>query len=207
MRSTGDLTSAALIRDAAMRLFAQRGTAAVTIRAIAREAGVSPSLVIHHYGSKESLKRAVDEHVVAFLDEMLATSLEISAEDPLAAATDAALASRLADSPALPYLRRILIDGGDAAKATFRSLYDMSLEICERYEAAGAFRPSSDNRARAAVLLANDMAVILLRDQVREVLGVDPIEGAGLARWGAAVMEIYAGGVFNPATGTKGGAR
>lgn len=207
MRSTNDLTSAALIRDAAMRLFAQQGTAAVTIRAIAREAGVSPSLVIHHYGSKESLKRAVDGHVVAFLDEALAASLEVSAEDPLAAATDAAFASRLADSPTLPYLRRILIDGGEAAHTTFRSLYDMSLAICERYEAAGTFRPSSDNRVRAAVLLANDMAVIVLRDQLRDVLGFDPIDGAGLARWSTAVMEIYAGGVFDPAAASEGGAR
>ena len=43
-----------------MRLFAEHAAAQVTIRKIAPAAGVSPSLVIHLYGSKDGLKEAVD---------------------------------------------------------------------------------------------------------------------------------------------------
>ncbi len=67
----GDLKAAAVIRNAAMRLFAERGAAAVTIRQIAVAAGVSPGLVIHHYGSKGGLKDAVDRSAVAFFEEMI----------------------------------------------------------------------------------------------------------------------------------------
>jgi Bacterial regulatory proteins, tetR family len=66
-----DLTTAAAIRIAAMELFAERGYAAVTIRQIASAAGVSPALVIHHYGSKDKLRALLEERAVAFVESML----------------------------------------------------------------------------------------------------------------------------------------
>ena len=66
MRSASreDLTTRARIRDAAVDLFARDGFAHVTVRRIATEAGVSPALVIHHFGSKEGLRAACDAHVL-----------------------------------------------------------------------------------------------------------------------------------------------
>jgi AcrR family transcriptional regulator len=207
VRSTQDLTGAALIRDAAMRLFAQQGTAAVTIRAIAREAGVSPSLVIHHYGSKESLKRAVDEHVVTFLKGVVDQFASVSADDLVTASTSTTLADRLGGDSVLPYVRRLLIDGGAAAEALFGSLYEMTLAMAARFEAAGLARPSSDDQVRAAVMLVNDLAVLLLRDQIGAVLGFDPLDGEGLARWSGVLMDIYVNGVLKVPSRPEGGAR
>src|SRR6266542_759545 len=51
-----DLTARARIRDAALRLFAERGVDGATIRDIAKAAGVSAGLVRHHFGSKEALR-------------------------------------------------------------------------------------------------------------------------------------------------------
>ena len=48
-RDDGDLTARARIRDAALRLFAERGVEGVTIREIAEAAGVSGGLVRHHF--------------------------------------------------------------------------------------------------------------------------------------------------------------
>ena len=42
---------------------------------------------------------------------------------------------------------------------------------------------------------ANDLAVLLLRDQLAGVLGFDPLTAAGMARWGAELLTIYAGGL------------
>lgn len=196
MRSTGDLTASALIRDAAMRLFADRGTAAVSVRDIAAEAGVSPSLVIHHYGSKDALKDAVDQHVMQFFGDMIAEFVDASAADLGAAANSSTLAARLGDGPFLRYLRRLLVDGGPAAERLFRSLYDMSREMVRRYEQAGVFKPSSDEGARAAVLLVNDLGVILLRDQISAVVGVDPLGPDGLVRWSQAGLDLYANGLM-----------
>ena len=56
-----DLTARARIRNAALRLFAQCGVERTSIRAIAREAGVSSGLVQHHFGTKGALRAACDE--------------------------------------------------------------------------------------------------------------------------------------------------
>lgn len=196
VRSKGDLTAAALIREAATRLFAERDVAAVTVRDIAAEAGVSPSLVVHHYGSKDALKDAVDDHVVRFFGDMIAEFADASGQDLAAASTSSALAARLGDGPILPYARRLLADGGPAAERLFRSLYDMSREMVRRYEQAGVFTPSPDEAVRVAVLLVNDLGVVLLRDQIRAVVGVDPLAPDGIVRWSQAVLDLYANGLM-----------
>src|SRR6266545_3920627 len=59
-----DLTARARIRDAALRLFAERGVDGATIRDIAKAAGVSAGLVRHHFGSKEALRDACDSYAL-----------------------------------------------------------------------------------------------------------------------------------------------
>ena len=61
MRSA-DMTTPARIRDAAIELFGSRGFD-VGVRAIAEAAGVSPGLVIHHFGSKDGLRKACDDYI------------------------------------------------------------------------------------------------------------------------------------------------
>lgn len=47
------------IVDAAIELFGANGFAGTGVAAIAKKAGVTPSAVIHHFGSKENLLKAV----------------------------------------------------------------------------------------------------------------------------------------------------
>jgi AcrR family transcriptional regulator len=61
MRSA-DLTATARIRDAAIEQFGQHGFG-VGLRTIAEAAGVSAALVIHHFGSKDGLRKACDDFV------------------------------------------------------------------------------------------------------------------------------------------------
>ena len=69
--ASDDRTARAIIRDEALRLFAARGPDAVTVRQIAAAAGVSPALVVHHFGSKEGLREVVDRHVLGLFEAML----------------------------------------------------------------------------------------------------------------------------------------
>ena len=60
-RSAGE----AAILDAAVRLFSRHGYDGVSMRSVAREAGVSKSNIYHHFESKEALYLAnIAEHVV-----------------------------------------------------------------------------------------------------------------------------------------------
>ncbi|NUR49810.1 MAG: helix-turn-helix transcriptional regulator, partial [Hamadaea sp.] len=75
-RAPDDLTARARIRDAAIRLFADRGIAGASVRDIAQEAGVSSGLLRHHFGSKEALRDACDvfaqERTDQFREEVFA---------------------------------------------------------------------------------------------------------------------------------------
>jgi TetR/AcrR family transcriptional regulator, regulator of cefoperazone and chloramphenicol sensitivity len=72
----GDLTARAVIRDEALRLFAEHGQDAVSMRRVAAAAGVSPGLVAHHFGSRAGLRQAVDAHVAALFDALFTAMSE-----------------------------------------------------------------------------------------------------------------------------------
>ena len=84
MRSA-DLTAAARIRDAAIEQFAQHGFA-VGLRTIAEAAGVSAALVIHHFGSKEGLRKACDDYVAEEIRNSKSEALQVQRSGQLAGA-------------------------------------------------------------------------------------------------------------------------
>lgn len=185
-----------------MRLFAESGVAAVSVRDIAKAADVSSSLVIHHYRSKDSLKTAVDEWATAALLEVFGGLADAGALDAAASSLAAQFAANLDAEPVLPsYIRRMLIDGGPSGDALFRALYDGTLQTLDGLRKAGAIRKAKDERARAAFLMVNDLAVIIMRDQIAGVLGVDPLSTEGVKRWTKTVMEFYGPGMFTPEAG------
>ena len=195
-----DLRAAAVIRETAMRLFAERGAAAVTVREIAAAAGVSAGLVIHHYGSKDGLKEAVDRRAVAFFEEMIGEFGRLGEEGGSASLVEL-FADRLESEPAMvDYIRRLLLDGGEAADGLFAKLLDATEAGMRTLAAAGVVRPAPDERIRTAFLLANDLSLVLLRRQIARATGTDPLTRQGLGPWTAAVVDVYTSGIFAPPT-------
>jgi AcrR family transcriptional regulator len=201
MFSDGDLTARALIRDRALALFAERGPDAVTVREIAAAAGVSPALVVHHYGSKQGLREAVDAHVAGVFDAMFRSAAENPeqlAGGPRAVASFAELMLTYLppDSPVPAYLRRLLLAGDTAGRDLFRRWFSLSAAMTDGLVAAGIMRPSADPAVRAAFVMINDLAVVLFRDHLADVLGVDPLSPDGIRRWAIDVVTAYTEGVF-----------
>lgn len=58
--------------------------------------------------------------------------------------------------------------------------------------------PGEDPAVRAAFLMVNDLAVLLLRDRLTDVLGSDPLSVDGMTRWANEAMSIYGGGLQGP---------
>ena len=50
---------------------------------------------------------------------------------------------------------------------------------------------------RAAFFLVNDLALILLSNQIAMAIGVDPLTPEGIDRWAREVSTIYAEGAFS----------
>jgi AcrR family transcriptional regulator len=195
-----DRTARARIRDAALRLFGEHGPDAVTIRTIASAAGVSPALVLRHYDSKDGLREAVDRHVSAVFEAMLAEFVGSTAtpafDQNRVPSLAEMVATRFAADTAIPaYLGRMLVGDGATGSALFRLLYDVSLDALTRMSSVGLTSVAPDPPVRAAVLLVNDLAVLILRERLREVLGVDPLSAEGMRRWGTEVMSIYREGI------------
>ena len=83
--------------QSAIRLFAQNGYAATTTRAIAREAGISAGLMYHYFDSKESLLRAVFDHIMAILNEAVTAAMVVSPPNGQTAAVLRTIFTLLAD--------------------------------------------------------------------------------------------------------------
>jgi AcrR family transcriptional regulator len=147
MRSVGDLTAAARIRDAAIEQFGQHGFD-VGLRAIAKGAGVSAALVIHHFGSKDGLRRACDE----FIAESVRTSKSESLQNSDPAAWFAQMAEIESFAPMMAYLVRSMQTGGDLAKSLWRTMIDNAEQYMEEGVRAGTIKPSRDPKARAKYL-------------------------------------------------------
>jgi AcrR family transcriptional regulator len=147
MRSADDLTATARIRDAAIEQFGQHGFD-VGLRAIAKDAGVSAALVIHHFGSKEGLRRACDEFIAESVRESKSESLQNS--DP--AGWFAQLAEIESFAPMMAYLMRSLQTGGDLAKSLWNTMIDNAEQYMADGVEAGTIKPSPDPKARARFL-------------------------------------------------------
>jgi AcrR family transcriptional regulator len=198
----GDLTARATIRNAALRLFGDRGPDAVTVREIATQAGVSAALVVHHFGSKEGLRAEVDAFAAKAFDAILEALPE---EDLAELLTGGAGAGSLAEafargfppgSPLPGYLRRLLLTNDPAAAALFGRWFASSRRLLDAMVEMGVARPSEDPDVRAAFLLVNDLALILLRNQIAGAIGADPLTPAGIERWAREATVVYAEGVF-----------
>ncbi|MDO8108464.1 TetR family transcriptional regulator [Isoptericola sp. b441] len=193
-----------LLRDTALALFAERGVDAVSVRDVASAAGVSPGLIVHHFGTKQALREAVDDHVTEVLEVLLRAAEEEfagagSAAEPsgdMAAGFAAHLLEHLpSGSPVVDYMRRMLMSGA-AGTPLFRRWFDVTLAAVRRWTDAGFLREQPDPPVVAAFLLVNDLAVFLLRDQLAQVLGQDPMGPEGMRRWSAVVLSTYATGLL-----------
>ncbi|WP_420107967.1 TetR family transcriptional regulator [Mycolicibacter arupensis] len=195
MRSA-DLTATAKIRDAAIEQFGRHGFG-VSIRAIAEAAGVSAALVIHHFGSKDGLRKACDEFVA---EEIRSGKSEtIQSSDP--ATWFAAMAEIESYAPLMSYLVRSMQSGGELANSLWRKMIDNTESYLEEGVRAGTIKPSRDPKARARYLAITGGGAFLLYLQLHD----DPSDLRTALRDYARDMvlpalEIYTNGLLTDST-------
>ncbi|TPG36021.1 TetR/AcrR family transcriptional regulator [Mycolicibacterium hodleri] len=147
MRSADDLTATARIRAAAIEQFGEHGFD-VGLRVIAKAAGVSAALVIHHFGSKDGLRRACDD----FVAESIRTSKSESIQSSDPASWFAQLAEIESFAPLMAYLVRSMQSSGDLGKSLWHSMIDNAEQYIEEGVRAGTIKPSPDPKGRAKFL-------------------------------------------------------
>lgn len=195
MRSVDDLTAAARIRDAAIEQFGQHGFT-VGVRAIATAAGVSPGLVIHHFGSKDGLRRACDDHIAETIRQAKSESLQT--HDPAALFT--ALAEIEEYAPMTAYLVRTMQTGGELAKMLWRNMIDNTEQYMDEGVRAGTVKPSPDPKARARYLAIMGGGAFLLYLQLHESTDLRTVLHDYAEEMVLPALEVYTHGVLTDST-------
>jgi len=177
-----DLTARARIRDAAVARFGRDGFRA-PVRTIAEDAGVSAGLVIHHYGSKDALRAACDEHVLTVIREQKSAAITLASPSE----TIGLLAGVQEYAPLFAYIVRSLLDGGALAGHFVDGLVDDAAAYLKAGEEAGTVRSSADPAGRARQVVATQVGLLVMAQ-------LDAAAGHGIAPTespAAAITQLY----------------
>jgi AcrR family transcriptional regulator len=136
--------SQARILEAARQEFGDRGFEAATIRNVARRAGVDPSLVVQHYGSKSALFTA---------------AAQLPADDPIEAAGHLVDVLRVRAAALPPEMRavvRSMLTAPEAARA-------MRSHLDERIGNLAGGIGGRDAELRAAIVVSSILGLTVAR--------------------------------------------
>lgn len=190
--SSEDLTARARIRDAAIVLIGRHGFDRTSMRMIAEAAGVSPALVVHHFGDKSGLRAACDAHVVAAftVDEHgVSTSATIEV-------IQAALGDVDAYGPELDYLARMLAEDSAAADELFDGILQGTLATMRDQQERGVIRPQRDPESSALLLAVFGLVPLLMRRQFARALGEERLTPAVFTRITLPMLELLTHGLY-----------
>lgn len=195
-----DRTNIARIRDAAITEFANNGVDGTSIRTIAAAADVSPGLVIHHFGSKEELRVACDEHVAGIIREVKGSAMASGS------AFDVTAAFRtVGELPAAKYLARTLVDGAPHVAELVDEIATDAMKYVATGVETGMVKPSNHEWERAAILTIWSLGALVLHEHLERLVGVDITADfsqnpKAVSAYMAPILEIYSQGVFTDTT-------
>ncbi|MCP4306513.1 MAG: TetR/AcrR family transcriptional regulator [bacterium] len=200
MRSSDDRTTAARIRDAAITEFAANGIAGTSVRTIASTAGVSPGLVIHHFGSKDNLRVACDEYVAGVIREVKGGAMASGGAFDVTAAFRS-----IGHIPASKFLARTLIDGSPHVAELVDELVMDAVDYLAVGVETGMVQPTNHEQERAAILVVWGLGALVLHEHLERLIGVNITadfskDPKAISGYMAPILEIYSKGLLTEAT-------
>jgi AcrR family transcriptional regulator len=196
----GDHNARDRIRDAALRLFGEVGFDGTSVRAVAAAASVSAGLVIHHFGSKDGLRVAVDEAVVerfrSTVEQATADAAVGRSLDLVSASWGRAIGSViLADPDLRAYLRRSLLDGSGPGSAVIDHLLTETENGIEALATAGTLRADVDREWLPYQILFVVLGPLLFERFMQRRIPTPMFEPAMVDRRSAASYDLLSRGL------------
>jgi AcrR family transcriptional regulator len=133
----------------ALRIFGERGIEATSLREVAKAAGVSPALVVHHFGGKEGLVTAVDETALeafsaAYSTETAGKVGPTGGTDLLRLRSEQTVRAMREHPDVCAYLGRALVEGTAGSARLFRMMVGGGRAEIEALAEQGALRDGVD---------------------------------------------------------------
>lgn len=184
------------IRAAALRSFADHGTAATTLRGVAAAAGVSLGLVQHHFATKAGLIRAVDAYVLDVVVTPMAEPVTEATEDSVAEVGER-VNRVFAEYPEVAaYMGRALVDGSALGATVFDRLLESGVARWQQRVDRGETRPEIDFTWAVINSLVLALGAMSLRPHIDRHLPESLISPEQSERWQRAVNALLRDGLF-----------
>jgi AcrR family transcriptional regulator len=185
------------LQRAALEVFASRGLDA-TVRQVSAHAGVSHGLVRHHFGSRDGLRKAVDDYVVARVISVFALS-EDAFDEPASLARRERVARFSSDEPEIAaYMGRLMAADPEVGQPLFDALVHGVREELERLQAIGQAKAHADLAVVAVQIVLLELGALALRPLVERHLGLSLTSPDGARRWSESALDLLTNGIYGP---------
>lgn len=182
----------------ATEMFAENGFAGTSLRSIAKQAEVSPALLVHHFGTKDALvKEAISKTLGDWVADEKAAMLD---DESRQVENWQSLAAKGATS--LNFFKQALLAGGEYSQRLFKAAFLESEALLDEMQELGRLKDISDKQTIALMMTISGLGSVLFMSQIEHTLG-GPISSDHVAsRLVNANHEMMQHGVFLPATAT-----
>lgn len=168
--SDGELTARARIRNAALELYSEHGEDRVSMRKVASEVGVTIGLIQHHFGTKDGLRRAVDELVVEQVVAALGTVEHTGPAAEVVAARDAAVRAMLRENPqAVKYINRALIEPDGRGASLLGAIVDLTTREVQGLRRGGHASTRASDKVQVVRTLMHQVGELFLEPVVAAI--------------------------------------
>lgn len=202
-RQPSDLTAYARIRNAALKLFGEKGAAATSIREVARAAGVSPGLVQHHFSTKGALESAVSAYVAGKMAELAGASLQPGRTLRALTLGPAVIGFIRRNPDLVAYLRRVILEDDRVGRRLLDSIVQLSRTLNRRLQANRLLRRNLDPVWTPLNTMILVLGPLLLEPALNRYLDHRLRSEEGLARWDTAVEDLYLWGIYRHPSAPK----
>jgi AcrR family transcriptional regulator len=186
-----------LIVQSALHLFGEGGIEATSLREVAKATGVSPALVVHHFGGKEGLIAAVDEVALQAFGAAYAAADSTEGSDLLSERARQTARVMRERPEVCVYLGRALVEGTPGSKRLFSLMIKGGQAEIDALAERGALRKDADRlwvTLQHFFLIWAPLSFMPLLEE--KVLGGPLLDDATLERWVAANVQLLERGIY-----------